>query len=165
MMRIGQGYDVHAFADQRRLILAGVDISHTQGLAGHSDADVVIHALIDALLGALALGDIGMLFPDNDATYKDIDSRLLLQKTMAMIIAQAYRINNIDITIIAEAPKLTPYKEAMRNNLAMDCHITPNQVSIKATTTEKLGFTGRREGIACMATVLLTPLNLPKSAL
>lgn len=164
-MRIGQGYDVHAFADQRRLILAGVDIPHSHGLAGHSDADVVIHALIDALLGALALGDIGMLFPDNDTTFKDIDSRLLLQKTMTMITDQAYRINNIDITIIAEAPKLTPYKEAMRNNIAMDCHVTPNQVSIKATTTEKLGFTGRREGIACMAMVLLTPLHQPYFAL
>lgn len=165
MMRIGQGYDVHAFADQRRLILAGVDIPHTQGLAGHSDADVVIHALIDALLGALALGDIGMLFPDNDATYKNIDSRVLLRKTMALICERAYCINNIDITIIAEAPKLTPYKEAMRNNLAMDCHVTLNQVSVKATTTEKLGFTGRREGIACSAMVLLTPVSLKDSTL
>lgn len=159
MMRIGQGYDVHAFADERRLILAGVDIPYHQGLAGHSDADVVIHALIDALLGALALGDIGMLFPDNDAAYKNIDSRVLLKKTMTMITDHGYRINNIDITIIAEAPKLTAYKAAMRHNLAIDCQVTLNQVSIKATTTEKLGFTGRREGIACTAMVLLTPLN------
>lgn len=158
-MRIGQGFDVHAFADNRPLILAGVTIPYTRGLAGHSDADVVIHALIDALLGALALGDIGMLFPDNDVKFKDIDSRILLKKTMMLIHAEHYQINNIDLTIMAESPKLTPYKAAMRDNLALECHVQVNQVSVKATTTEKLGFIGRGEGIACSAIVLLTPIT------
>ncbi len=159
MMRIGQGVDVHAFAEHRRLILAGVEIPHSHGLLGHSDADVVIHALIDALLGAVALGDIGQLFPDTDARYKNCDSRLLLTQTLEWIAAESYQINNIDVTIMAEAPKLSPYKDAMRANLAHDCRIQLSQVSIKATTTEQLGFTGRCEGIACTAIVLLTPMT------
>lgn len=159
MMRIGQGYDVHAFATDRRLVLAGVEIPHPLGLAGHSDADVVIHALIDALLGACALGDIGILFPDHDAAYQNIDSRILLRKAVELVANAGYGINNIDLTIIAEKPKLSPYNTQMRNNLALDCHLAVNQVSVKATTTEKLGFTGREEGIACSAVVLLTSLQ------
>lgn len=159
MMRIGQGFDVHAFAHGRPLVLAGVTIPHDRGLAGHSDADVVIHALIDALLGALALGDIGMLFPDSDAQFKNIDSRLLLQKTIELIHNEGYQVNNIDLTIMAEHPKLIPYKIQMRTHLALDCQVQLNQVSVKATTTEKLGFTGRSEGIACSAITLLTPIK------
>ena len=164
MMRIGQGFDVHAFAKDRPLVLGGVTIPYERGLAGHSDADVVIHALIDALLGALALGDIGMLFPDTDATYKNIDSRLLLRKAVQLLHDEGYQINNIDLTVMAEAPKLTPYKNSMRLCLAEDCRILNQQVSVKATTTEKLGFTGRGEGIACSAIVLLTPIKLNANA-
>jgi 2-C-methyl-D-erythritol 2,4-cyclodiphosphate synthase len=160
-MRIGQGFDVHAFAENRRLVLAGVEIPHSHGLLGHSDADVVIHALIDALLGAAALGDIGMLFPDNDAAFKDIDSRVLLRKTIEMVRNEGYRINNIDLTIMAEAPKLLAYKQQMCANLAEDCRIQANQVNVKATTTEQLGFVGRKEGIASLAIVLLTSTSNP----
>lgn len=158
MMRIGHGFDVHALVENRRLILAGVEIPHSHGLLGHSDADVVLHALIDALLGALALGDIGLLFSDQDPQYKDIDSRILVRKTLALVREQSYQINNIDLTIMAETPRLAPYQLSMRQNIAEDCRVALSQVSVKATTTEKLGFTGRQEGIACTAVVLLSPI-------
>lgn len=155
MLRVGQGFDVHAFAENRPLILGGVNIPYIYGLAGHSDADVVIHAIIDALLGAAALGDIGTFFPDTDAQYKNIDSRILLRKTLEVLNDRKFTINNLDVTIIAEAPKILPYRDAIKNNLAEDLHISTQHINVKATTTEKLGFTGRKEGIACMVIALL----------
>lgn len=154
-LRIGIGFDVHAFAPERKLMLCGVEIPHTLGLLGHSDADVAIHALCDALLGALALGDIGRHFPDTDPRYRGIDSRLLLRHVEKLIRTHGYRVANADITIIAQRPKLAAHIPAMRENLAADLDISTDRVSVKATTTEHLGFTGRAEGIAAQASVLL----------
>ncbi|MCL2296962.1 MAG: 2-C-methyl-D-erythritol 2,4-cyclodiphosphate synthase [Proteobacteria bacterium] len=159
MMRIGHGFDVHAFADNRRLRLGGIDIPFERGLAGHSDADVVLHAITDALLGALALGDIGHFFPDSDARYKDADSRALLRHVVDEIETRGYRVGNIDVTVIAERPKLAPYRDAMRQAIAEDLRCDVECVSVKATTTEKLGFTGREEGIAAQAVVLLSGIR------
>lgn len=153
MLRIGQGFDVHAFESGRKLILGGVQIAHNQGLAGHSDADVLIHAVIDAFLGALSLGDIGKLFPDNDMSYKDADSMELLKKVLEK--APNFKLNNLDVIVICERPKIAPYSEEMRKNIASAFNCNINQISIKGTTTEKLGFTGRGEGIAAMAVILL----------
>ena len=155
-MRIGHGYDVHAFGDGDALILGGVSIPHQHAFVAHSDGDVLIHALIDALLGAMALGDIGQHFPDTDATYKGSNSRDLLAVVVAMITNNGYQLGNADITIIAQSPKMAPHLEKMRLNLAADMGSDFSQINIKATTTEKLGFTGREEGIACHAVVLLS---------
>lgn len=154
-IRIGNGFDVHAFAPDRDLWLCGVKIPHTLGLLGHSDADVALHALCDALLGAAALGDIGKHFPDTDPQFKGIDSRLLLRHVVALLKSKGFEINNVDITIIAQAPKIAPHIETMRQCVADDLGSDINQVSVKATTTEHLGFTGRKEGIASMASCLL----------
>ncbi len=154
-MRIGNGFDAHRFSPGTRLVLGGVSIDHDKGLEAHSDGDVVIHALCDALLGAMALGDIGQHFPDTDSKYKNVDSRILLREVMQMVQRDKFEIGNVDITIIAQAPKLAPHIPAMRENLAADLQCNINQVSIKATTTEKMGFTGREEGIAVIASALL----------
>jgi len=155
-IRIGQGFDVHAFAEGRKLMLGGVEIAHPRGLLGHSDADVLIHALCDALLGAAALGDIGHLFPDTDASYKGADSLVLLAEVMQQVRARGFELGNADVTVMAEAPKLAPHIPAMRQKLAAAMQVDADQISIKATTTEKLGFTGRGEGIATMSVALLT---------
>jgi len=154
-MRIGHGYDAHAFTAGRPLILGGVTIPHDQGLAAHSDGDAVIHALCDALLGAAALGDIGKYFPDTDGKFKNIDSRILLRQVAALLAKEGHRIGNVDITVLAQVPKLAPYIDGMRKNLADDLKTTMNNVSIKATTTERMGFVGRAEGIAVYAVALL----------
>lgn len=158
-MRIGHGFDVHRFGGEGPCILGGVAVPYEHGLIAHSDGDVVLHALCDAILGALALGDIGQLYPDNDNTYKNIDSRILLKDVYDRMIKQGYVVGNLDITIMAQVPKMLPYEEQMRANIAHDLHIDITQVSVKATTTEKLGFVGRKEGIACEAVVLLKPIN------
>jgi 2-C-methyl-D-erythritol 2,4-cyclodiphosphate synthase len=155
-MRIGHGYDVHAFGEGDALILGGVSIPHQHAFVAHSDGDVLIHALIDALLGAMALGDIGQHFPDTDVTYKGSNSRDLLAVVVAMMTNNGYKLGNADITIIAQSPKMAPHLEKMRLNLAADMGSELSQINIKATTTEKLGFTGREEGIACHAVVLLS---------
>jgi 2-C-methyl-D-erythritol 2,4-cyclodiphosphate synthase len=154
-MRIGTGFDVHAFAEGRALVIGGVTIPHARGLAGHSDADVLLHAIADALLGALALGDIGMHFPDTDARFNGADSRTLLRHVLSLVAARGYAIGNVDATVIAQAPKLAPHIPAMRANIAADLCCALDAVSVKATTTERLGFTGRGEGIAAEAAVLL----------
>lgn len=154
-MRIGQGFDVHALVAGRKLIIGGVEIQHHLGLLGHSDADVLLHAICDALLGAAALGDIGRHFPDSDARYKGIDSRALLRQVMQLIAEQGYRVANLDATIIAQAPKMAPHIPAMVANIAADLGVAPDAVNVKATTTEQLGFTGRGEGIAAQAICLL----------
>lgn len=154
-IRIGQGFDVHAFAEGRKLIICGVDIPYELGLLGHSDADVAIHALCDALLGAAALGDIGKHFPDTDPRYKGIDSRRLLRYVVELITSEGYSISNADITVIAQAPKMAPHITSMRQNMADDLGIDLGRVNVKATTTEHLGFTGRREGIASLASIIL----------
>lgn len=154
-IRIGQGFDVHAFAEERKLIICGVDIPYELGLLGHSDADVAIHALCDALLGAAALGDIGKHFPDTDPRYKGIDSRRLLRHVVELITSEGYSISNADITVIAQAPKMAPHITSMRQNMADDLGIDLGRVNVKATTTEHLGFTGRREGIASLASIIL----------
>jgi 2-C-methyl-D-erythritol 2,4-cyclodiphosphate synthase len=154
-MRVGQGFDAHALVAGRRLVIGGVEIPHDKGLAGHSDADVLIHALCDALLGAAALGDIGAHFPDSDARYKGIDSRRLLREVAALLARNRYRVENVDATVIAQAPRMAPHIAAMRANLASDLGIEIEAVSVKAKTTEKLGFVGRGEGIAAEAVVLL----------
>ena len=154
-MRIGNGFDVHALVAGRPLVLGGVAIPHERGLDGHSDADVLLHAVCDAILGALALGDIGMHFPDTDARWKGADSRVLLRHVAALASAEGWRIGNLDVTVIAEAPKLAPHVPAMRANLAADFACGVEAISVKATTTERLGFAGRGEGIAALATVLL----------
>lgn len=151
MMRIGHGFDVHALVEGRKCIIGGVDIPHSKGLDGHSDADVLLHAICDALLGAAAMGDIGKHFPPSDNTYKNADSRALLRHVVALLHAQHYVVNNIDATVICEAPKLSPHTAQMCANIAADCQIELGQVNVKATTTEKLGFTGRGEGIAAEA--------------
>ena len=155
-MRIGHGYDVHKLVTGRKLILGGVTIPHETGLLGHSDADVLAHAVSDALLGAAALGDIGGFFPDNDPKYQDADSIELLRQVCVELYDRGYTIENIDATVIAQAPKLKPYIEEMRKNLAQACEINVNQISVKATTEEHLGFTGRKEGIAVHAVCLIT---------
>jgi len=154
-MRIGQGFDVHALVAGRRLVIGGVRIPHPKGLAGHSDADVLLHAICDALLGAAALGDIGMHFPDSDPKYHDIDSRELLRGTGKRVAAAGYKIVNLDATIIAQAPRMAPHVAKMIGNIATDLGIRPAQVSIKATTTEGLGYAGRGEGIAAQAIALI----------
>lgn len=154
-MRIGQGYDVHAFAEGRDLYLCGEKVEYEKGLLGHSDADVALHALCDALLGAAALGDIGKHFPDTDPKYKGISSVILLKHVCSLIREKGYEIENADVTIIAQRPKLLPYIPAMRKNTAEAMNIPYDAVNIKATTTEKLGFEGRGEGISSMAVVLL----------
>lgn len=155
MLRIGQGFDAHRFKPDTRLILGGVAIPYEQGLEAHSDGDVLIHALCDALLGALALGDIGKHFPDTGAEFKGIDSRILLRRVMELIQQKNYQVVNADMTIIAQAPKMADHIAAMRRNLADDMQTSLVNISIKATTTEKMGFTGRGEGIAAQAVVLL----------
>ncbi len=154
-MRIGFGYDVHKLVEGRKCILCGVEIPHTKGLLGHSDADVAIHALCDALLGASAMGDIGKLFPDTSEEFRDIDSRILLHEVVKRIKGEGYTVGNVDITIAAQKPKLLPYIEAMRDNMAQDLQVEKNCVNIKATTTEKLGFEGREEGISAYAVALI----------
>jgi 2-C-methyl-D-erythritol 2,4-cyclodiphosphate synthase len=154
-MRIGQGFDVHALVPGRKLIIGGVQIAHETGLDGHSDADVLLHALCDALLGAAAMGDIGTHFPDSDAHYKDADSRGLLRHVNALVQDAGYRIVNIDATIIAQAPKMAPHIPEMVNNIAADLGLSRGQINVKATTTEGLGFAGRGQGIAAQASVLL----------
>jgi 2-C-methyl-D-erythritol 2,4-cyclodiphosphate synthase len=153
--RIGQGFDAHAFKEGGRLVLGGVEIPHTHSLAAHSDGDVVLHALCDALLGAAGLGDIGQHFPDTDPAYQGIDSRKLLAQVMHLLRARRWRVVNADLTVIAQAPKLAPYRDAMRTVIAQDLRVGATQVNIKATTTEQMGFTGRKEGIAALAVVLL----------
>lgn len=154
-MRIGQGYDVHRLIEGRDCIICGVKIPYEKGLLGHSDADVALHALSDALLGAAALGDIGKHFPDTDEQYKGADSRVLLREVVKKIKDKGYKIENVDITIIAQKPKMAPYIEQMRKNVADDLCINIDAVNVKATTTEKLGFEGRGEGISSTAVVLL----------
>ncbi|MDE6826469.1 MAG: 2-C-methyl-D-erythritol 2,4-cyclodiphosphate synthase [Paramuribaculum sp.] len=154
-IRIGNGFDVHRLVPDRRLILCGVEIPYHLGLLGHSDADVAIHALADALLGATASGDIGHLFPDTDPAYEGADSRILLRKVMELLASKGYRVGNADITIMAQAPKMAPHIGLMRRNMAEDMNIDIDRVAVKATTTERLGFTGRGEGIAAMASVIV----------
>jgi len=156
-MRIGTGFDVHAFAAGRPLVIGGVTIAFERGLAGHSDADVLLHAISDALLGALALGDLGMHFPDTEARYAGADSRALLRHVMSLVAQRGYEVGNVDATIIAQAPKLAPYIQAMRANVAADLGCDPDRISVKATTTERLGFAGREEGIAAQAVALVVP--------
>ena len=154
-MRIGQGYDVHRLAEGRKLIIGGVEIPYEKGLDGHSDADVLIHAIMDALLGAAALGDIGMHFPDTDPQYKNADSIKLLEAVRGILLAEGFAVSNIDSTIIAQEPKMRPHIDQMRENIARALHIDPSQVSVKATTEERLGFTGQKEGISASAIALL----------
>ena len=153
--RVGFGYDVHAFTASRPLMLGGVAIPYEQGLAGHSDADTVIHAIVDALLGAAALGDIGTHFPSHDPRWQDQPSSVFLDYTRNLLQQHGWQISNIDSTIVAERPKLAPHIEAMRTHIAEHLHLTKGQVSVKATTTDGLGFAGRREGIACYAVALI----------
>ncbi|HVC49472.1 MAG TPA: 2-C-methyl-D-erythritol 2,4-cyclodiphosphate synthase [Burkholderiales bacterium] len=159
MLRIGQGFDVHALVPERPLILGGVLIPHVMGLKGHSDADVLLHALTDALLGAAALGDIGQHFPDTDDIYRNVDSRILLRKVVFLLNEKGYLVKNVDATIIAQSPKLAPFINDMRLNIAMDMDIGIDCVSVKATTTEYLGFTGRKEGIAAQVIALIDSLG------
>ncbi|MBZ0332939.1 2-C-methyl-D-erythritol 2,4-cyclodiphosphate synthase [Marinobacter sp. JH2] len=159
-MRIGQGFDVHAFCEGDFVILGGVEIPFNQGLKAHSDGDVLLHALADALLGAVALGDIGHLFPDTSDEWAGADSRELLRTVMQRVQDEGFSVVNIDTTIIAQAPKMAPHVETMRLNIAADLGVPVNRVSVKATTSEKLGFTGRGEGIACQAVCLLEPVTL-----
>lgn len=154
-IRIGSGYDVHRLVEGRRLVICGVTIEHHLGLLGHSDADVAIHALCDALLGAAALGDIGKHFPDTDPRYSGADSRVLLRDVVALLADCGFAVGNVDLTIMAQAPKLAPHIESMRRNLAADLGIPLDRVSVKATTTEHLGFEGRGEGISAQATALI----------
>ena len=155
MIRIGHGFDVHAFGEDRPLIIGGVEVPYHTGFIAHSDGDVALHALTDALLGAVALGDIGKLFPDTDMRYKNVDSRELLREAFRQVRAKGYKVGNIDVTIIAQAPKMRSYIDDMRGVIATDLQCDIESVNIKATTTEKLGFTGRSEGIACEAVALL----------
>lgn len=154
-MRIGQGFDVHQLVEGRKLIIGGVDIPYERGLLGHSDADVLLHAICDALLGAAALGDIGRHFSDSDAKYKNIDSRILLREVARMVADKGYRIGNVDATIIAQKPKMAPHIPKMVENIAADLGVAAGVVNVKATTTEGLGYAGRSEGIAAQAVVLL----------
>jgi len=154
-MRIGQGFDVHQLVEGRKLVIGGVEIPNDKGLLGHSDADVLLHAICDALLGAAALGDIGKHFSDSDAKFKNIDSRILLRESLHLVRAQGYRVGNIDATIIAQVPKMAPHIPQMLENIAADLGIEKSAVNVKATTTEHLGYTGRCEGIAAQAVALL----------
>ena len=154
-MRIGNGYDVHKLCENRDLIVGGVKIPFEKGLLGHSDADVLLHAVCDALLGAAALGDIGKHFPDNSDEFKGIDSRILLRKVVELLDANSYKISNIDSTIIAQKPKMAPFIEQMRKNIADDCGLSISQVNVKATTEEGLGFTGSGEGISASAVCII----------
>ena len=160
-MRIGQGFDVHALVAGRKLIMGGVHVPYDRGLEGHSDADVLLHAICDALLGAAALGDIGQHFPDTDPGYKDADSRVLLRAVGRKVAEAGYTIGNIDATIIAQAPRMAPHIPKMVLNILADLDMKPGSVNVKATTTERLGFTGRGEGIAAQAVVLLAPISIP----
>ncbi len=164
-MRIGQGFDVHAFGPGRHVVLGGVTIAHTHGLVAHSDGDVVIHALCDAVLGALALGDIGRHFPPTEERWKNVSSRHFLLHCAGLMIEHGYMLANADVTVICEAPKIGPHAEAMRDNLAADLGCSRSEVNIKATTTEKLGFTGRGEGIGALAVVLLQRRSKPASVI
>lgn len=155
MIRIGHGYDVHRLVEGRKLILGGVNIPYEKGLLGHSDADVLLHALCDAMLGAAALGDIGKLFPDNNDSYKNIDSMILLGRTVDALKEKGYSLVNADVTVIAQAPKLRPYIDTMRENIAKKIGVDIDAISVKATTEEKLGFTGRKEGISAHAVCLI----------
>jgi len=157
-MRIGHGYDVHRLVEGRKLIMGGVDIPHEKGLLGHSDADVLLHAIADALLGALAMGDIGKHFPDTDPAFKGADSMKLLEHVVGLIKAKDYCVGNLDATIIAQRPKMAPHIQVMRENIAKVCGIDVDRINVKATTEEGLGFTGTGEGISAHAVVLLTPL-------
>lgn len=154
-MRIGHGYDVHRFCEDRRLILGGVEVPCEKGLLGHSDADVLLHAVSDALLGAVALGDIGRHFPDTDPKFKDADSRVLLKYCVSLLKEKGYKISNIDATVIAQKPKLAPFIEQMAKNIALDCGIADDKVNVKATTEEGLGFTGQLLGISAHAVCLI----------
>lgn len=154
-IRIGNGYDVHKLVEGRDLMLGGVKIDYEKGLLGHSDADVLIHAIMDAILGAMAKEDIGYHFPDTSDDYLDIDSRVLLRRVYAMVQEEGYSISNIDATVIMQRPKLRPYIDEMRANIAKDLELSIDRVSIKATTTEKLGFVGREEGVSCIANTIL----------
>ena len=156
-MRIGQGFDVHRLVAGRKLVIGGVEIAYEKGLLGHSDADVLLHAICDALLGAAALGDIGKHFPDSDSRYKGIDSRKLLREVAALVASKGFAMENVDATIIAQAPRMAPHLSAMVANIASDLRIDTGRVNVKATTTEGLGFTGRGEGIAAQAVCLLSP--------
>jgi len=158
-LRIGQGFDAHRLAADRRLILGGVDIDYPFGLEGHSDADVLVHAVIDALLGAAGLGDIGMMFPDTDPKYKGASSLGLLSDVCGKIVRSGFKISNVDVTLFAEKPKIGPYRESMRQNVADALAIDVNRVNIKATTTEGLGFIGRHEGLAASAVALLEEIQ------
>ena len=158
-MRIGQGFDAHQLVEGRKLVIGGVEIPHEKGLLGHSDADVLLHAICDALLGAAALGDIGRHFADTDAQYKNIDSRILLRQVVHMVREQGFRVGNVDATIIAQAPKMAPHIPQMVAHIAADLRVEKNAVNVKATTTEQLGFSGRGEGIAAQAVVLLLADN------
>lgn len=159
MYRVGHGYDVHKLTEGRKLILGGVDIPYEKGLLGHSDADVLVHSVCDALLGASALGDIGMHFPDTDAQYKNADSIVLLKKVCSLLLKNDYRICNIDVTVIAQRPKISKYIVNMRENIACACGIDVSQVSVKATTEEGLGFTGTGEGIAAHCVAMICKIN------
>jgi len=158
-LRIGHGYDVHAFESGEKLIIGGVSIPYSRSFKAHSDGDVLIHAICDALLGALALGDIGQHFPDTDDAYKNANSRDLFTQVVALIKSKGYELVNLDSTIIAQSPKMSPHIETMRNNLAADLQVEMSQINVKATTTEKLGFAGREEGIAAHAVVLLSVIG------
>jgi 2-C-methyl-D-erythritol 2,4-cyclodiphosphate synthase len=158
MIRIGHGFDVHQLVAGRKCIIGGVEIAHDKGLLGHSDADVLLHAICDALLGAAGLGDIGRHFPDTDAQYQDADSRVLLRQVIALLKNTGFSVGNIDATIIAQAPKMAPHIPQMAAYIASDCSVELNRINVKATTTEKLGFTGRGEGIAAEAVVLINQL-------
>jgi 2-C-methyl-D-erythritol 2,4-cyclodiphosphate synthase len=157
-MRIGHGFDVHRLVEGRKCIIGGVEIAHDKGLDGHSDADVLLHAICDALLGAAALGDIGKHFPPTDDQYKGVDSRTLLRHVINLLADKEYVVGNIDAIVICEAPRLSGHTETMRNNIAQDCGVHVNQINIKATTTEKLGFTGRGEGIAAEAVCVIVAI-------
>ncbi|BCI60115.1 2-C-methyl-D-erythritol 2,4-cyclodiphosphate synthase [Solibaculum mannosilyticum] len=158
-MRIGHGYDVHRLVEGRPLIVGGVEIPYEKGLLGHSDADVLLHAIADALLGSVGLGDIGLHFPDTDARFKDADSSLLLEHVVQLLRERKYRVGNIDATIVAQRPKMRPYIQQMRDNVAKICGVEADQVNIKATTEEGLGFTGRGEAIAAHAVCLVEGMN------
>jgi 2-C-methyl-D-erythritol 2,4-cyclodiphosphate synthase len=154
-IRIGHGYDVHRFGKGEAVVMGGVQIPHSKGLVAHSDGDVLIHALCDALLGAAGMGDIGRHFPDTDPAYRNIDSRELLRNVIQLLSVRGWSVGNVDVTVVAQAPKMAPHVKAMVQNLAADCRIDIDQCNVKATTTEKLGFIGREEGIACHAVALI----------
>ena len=160
MLRIGHGYDVHAFGGNKPLVLGGVIIPDHQGLVAHSDGDVLLHAVCDGLLGAAALGDIGQHFPDTDQAFKGADSRVLLRAVFDLIQSKNYSVGNLDVTVIAQTPKMAPHIKSIRENLAQDLAISLEQVNVKATTTEKLGFVGRKEGIAVHAVTIIETTNL-----